>query len=71
MKKKKVISRSNLPQRLPLFETLALIAFVKVLNTPEWLIGILAFVLFIMWMACIISIIWGEHQEDIFKNDDA
>lgn len=68
MKDKKVISRKNLPSRLPIPSTLLYILCLYYFQAPEWLWGIMSTLLGIMWVVAIYEKA-SEEKTDIFNDD--
>lgn len=65
MKEKKVISRQNMPTRIPLVSALVVYLALEHFNSPEWLYGALG----VLFLAAFISSfvrLWRESQVDLF-----
>lgn len=65
--KKKVISRDNLPTRLPVWETIACTMAIVHYDLAAWAIGASIMLLVLLWIACIVSMI-DEKPKNIFKD---
>lgn len=65
----KVIKRTNLPARLPLFETLIVITVMDYWNAPQWLWGVIGVLLFVVWI-CSLIIIFRQKGVDIFSDNN-
>jgi hypothetical protein len=63
----KVIKRSNIPTRLPVWQSLITILSLDYWKAPDWIYVIFAIFFIILWTSSIIMII-KEKQVDIFKN---
>ena len=50
--KRKVISRGNLPHKLPVFNTLVIILAMDYWNAPQWLCGVIGVIVALLWIAC-------------------
>ena len=64
---KKVISRKNLPTTSPLPLTILLLLAIDYWHAPEWLKGIVYFVIVIVWISKIVKVT-KEIETNIFKN---
>jgi hypothetical protein len=53
MGKRNVLSRKNLPTRLPLLLSIVLWLVMDRLNSPQWLYGALGAVMLLVWIAAI------------------
>lgn len=62
----KVIKRKNLPQRLPLFDTLLASLALDHWNAPQWLWGVFGALFVIYWISALFSI-RGETEVDMFN----
>lgn len=65
----KVIKRTNLPARLPLFETLIVITVMDYWNAPQWLWGVIGVLLFVVWICSLITI-FRQKGVDIFSDNN-
>lgn len=65
----KVIKRTNLPARLPLFETLIVITVMDYWNAPQWLWGVIGVLLFVVWI-CSLIMIFRQKGVDIFSDNN-
>lgn len=63
--KKQVISRKNLPDKLPSISTLCIIMALDYWKAPGWLWGGMGLLLVLLWISAIWSII-QEKQVNIF-----
>lgn len=66
MNKIKVISRRNLPGKLPLLQTLVAILSLDYWNAPQWLWGVVGIILTMYWIVDIFFII-NSKQVNIFE----
>lgn len=66
MKDKKVISRKNLPSRLPIGSTMFYLLCLDYFQAPQWLWGVTCTILVVVWIGTIIDLI-REESTDIFN----
>lgn len=64
----KVISRKNLPVKLPAFQTLLTFLAMDHWNAPSWLWGVASTVWVVLWIICFASIA-SENDVDIFQTN--
>lgn len=62
---KKVISRKNLPTRLPAIFTAVMWLLLDRLESPSWVQGVAWTLVALIWIGSIISIV-QEHDVDVF-----
>lgn len=67
MKETKVIKRSNLPTKIPIWSTLLTYLACDYWNAPLWLIGALGTLFTLVWLAVIFRLL-TEDEVDIFEN---
>lgn len=65
--KKIVISRSNLPVRLPIIQTIVVILALDYWSASGWIWGAVSVFLVLWWLICIACLI-QEKQTDILKD---
>ncbi len=53
MKKRNVLSRSNLPTQFPLLSSIVLWLVMDRLNSPQWLYGALGAIMALIWIGSI------------------
>jgi hypothetical protein len=66
MKKMKVLDKSNLPTKLPIFNTIVILLALDYWNPPEWIMGAIG----LLWSLFIIATIARfaiERTVDIFE----
>lgn len=68
MDKQKVISRRNLPIRMPLVKTVVAYLLLDRLNAAGWVWGIVITLFSIYWLIFIIAIV-TEQGVDMFSDD--
>jgi hypothetical protein len=66
METQKVITRKNLPSSLPLPFTMLVYLYLDRFNPAEWVWGVVATVLVIIWLSVLYSIA-TENRVDIFS----
>lgn len=69
MKNIKVISRKNLPTKLPLTLTLTIYLALDHWSAPEWLYGALSLYLIVVWIYIVIRV-FKEEQVDVLDNQN-
>lgn len=69
MKKKKVISYSNLPSRIPVQFTVIVYLIFREQNIPDWLSGVVYTVLVFIWISYFLQINY-EESIDILGDDE-
>lgn len=67
MKSKTVVSFDNLPAKLPLNTSLVWVTCLSYWEAPEWLIGVVGFLLVLGWIGYFISMS-KQSQVDIFED---
>ena len=65
--KKPVISRRNIPVRLPVTNTLLMMLIIDYYSLPEWSITLIILWLALTWLVAII-VMFKEKSIDFFKN---
>lgn len=63
----KVLKRSNLPTRLPLWQSVTCLLALEHWNAPEWLYGVAGFFFLLLWIASIVTLI-KEEQVDLLES---
>lgn len=66
-KKKKVISRGNIPPSSPVLSTVVAILAMDYWDAAEWVWGGVGLLLLMLWIAFIISF-WNNDHVDIFED---
>jgi len=64
----KVLKRSNLPTRLPLWQSVTCLLALEHWNAPEWLYGVAGFFFLLIWIAGIVLLV-KEQEVDLLKNN--
>ena len=64
---KSVIKLNNLPAKLPVTETMVYVMAMDFFKTPQWGIGIMAFLLCCKWIIAIYDLC-TQQSVDIFKS---
>jgi len=65
----KVLKRSNLPTRLPLWQSVVCLLALEHWNAPEWLYGVAGFLFLLLWIASIVTLI-KEEQVDLLEKKE-
>ena len=68
MEKKKVLSYSNLPSRLPVLHTVVLYILLDFYDAREWVWGVVGVIMCLVWISSAVSL-FVTTRVDIFKND--
>lgn len=68
MSKRKVIANKNLPQRLPLFQTITAALAMDHWYAPDIIRGVIWTILVILWAICIYSL-YTQEQVDVINPD--
>jgi uncharacterized membrane protein len=69
MNKFKVLKRNNLPTKLPFLSTALIITLLDYWDAPEWLWGVMCFLLIITWIVCIYEVI-TQKEIDLLNNKE-
>lgn len=69
MKKRKVITNSNLSFKFPLSTALVIWFILKELNAPSFMFGVFGTIFFLIGLLCIYDW-WNTENIDLFKKDD-
>lgn len=64
-----VIKRSNIPTKLPVFNTLTIIMALSFFHVPGWAWGVVLTITVLFWLAIIVKLL-KEEEIDIFDNVD-
>lgn len=67
MKEVKVVKRSNMPIRFPLWQTVTCLLALEHWNAPEWLYGVMGLFFILIWVAGILTF-FKEKEIDLFEN---
>lgn len=67
--KQKVISKNNLPYKLPTFETLVTILALDYWDAPQWICGAVGLLFVFLWIGVIVNIC-NNTTVDIFSDSD-
>ena len=67
MDTKKVISRKNLPTRMPLLGTIVYATALDYWNAPQWAWGAVGLLIVVAWIGWGLSKVREEKQDDIFE----
>lgn len=70
MKKRRVISRANLPVRLPVWQTVTMVLVLDRFGAPGWLWGVAVTLVAIQWVLTYV-IHRGEEAVDVLATEDA
>lgn len=66
MKVRKVLSRKNLPTKLPLMSSVTCLLALQYWNAPQWLYGVMGSLYAIVWIFSIYNIL-SEKQTDLLN----
>lgn len=66
--KRNVLSRKDLPTKLPFTQTLVVGFLLDYYNAPEWITTAIVIFYLIIWAACI-YLIFNEKTTKLFAND--
>lgn len=69
MKKRKVVSRKNLPMRMPLVGTLVWWLVLDKLGAPGWVWGVLGTIIAVGWFAFVVDVFIRDDVE-VLKGEE-
>jgi hypothetical protein len=63
MKSRKVLSRKNIPSKLPIWNSLTCWLSLEYFKAPQWLYGAMGVLFVIIWTYCILYILTEKQTE--------